>query len=39
MEHLAASPVTGFRTHVRSHYAWREIYRKQIDLLIRKGDG
>jgi mannosylglucosylglycerate synthase len=37
LEHLAASPVAGFRTHVRSHFAWREIYRKQIDVLIRKG--
>jgi glycosyltransferase involved in cell wall biosynthesis len=37
LEHLAASPVTGFRTHVRSHFAWREIYRKQIDVLVRKG--
>ncbi len=37
LEHLAASPVAGFRTHVRSHFAWREIYRKQIDILIRKG--
>jgi mannosylglucosylglycerate synthase len=38
-EHLTASAVTGFRAHVRSHYAWREIYRKQIDVLIRKGAG
>ena len=37
LEALAASAVAGFRTHVRSHYAWREIYRKQIDVLIRKG--
>ncbi len=37
LEHLAADPVAGFRTHVRSHFAWREIYRKQIDVLIRKG--
>jgi mannosylglucosylglycerate synthase len=37
LEHLAASPVTGFRTYVRSHFAWSEIYRKQIDVLIRKG--
>jgi glycosyltransferase involved in cell wall biosynthesis len=36
-EYLAASSVGGFRTHVRSHYAWREIYRKQIDVLIGKG--
>lgn len=39
LEHLASSRLFGFRTHVRSHYAWREIYRKQIDLLIRKGEG
>lgn len=39
LEQLAASSLLGFRTHVRSHYAWREIYRKQIDLLIRKGAG
>jgi mannosylglucosylglycerate synthase len=39
LEHLTASRVAGFRTHVRSHYAWREIYRKQIDVLIRKGVG
>lgn len=37
LEHFAASPVAGFRTHVRSHFTWREIYRKQIDVLIRKG--
>jgi mannosylglucosylglycerate synthase len=37
LEHLKASAVAGFRTQVRSHYAWREIYRKQIDLLIGKG--
>jgi len=37
LEYLITSPVAGFRTHVRSHYAWREIYHKQIDLLIRKG--
>lgn len=35
---LSSSPFSGFRTHVRSHYAWGEIYRKQIDLLIRKGE-
>lgn len=39
LEYLAASPVTGFRIHVRSYYAWREIYRKKIDGLIRKGVG
>ncbi len=38
-EVLAASPVAGFRTHVRSHYAWREIYHKQIEVLIGKGVG
>ena len=37
LEHLSSSPLFEFRTHVRSHYAWREIYGKQIDLLIRKG--
>ena len=37
LEHLAASQTAGFRTHVRSHFAWREIYQKQIDVLIRKG--
>jgi mannosylglucosylglycerate synthase len=37
LEHIAASPVAGFRTHVRSHFTWREIHRKQIDVLIRKG--
>jgi mannosylglucosylglycerate synthase len=39
LEHLAGSAVAGFRTHVRSQYTWREIYHKQIDLLIRKGAG
>jgi mannosylglucosylglycerate synthase len=38
-EYLTNSAVAGFRPHVRSHYAWREIYRKQIDVLIRKGAG
>jgi hypothetical protein len=37
LEHFAGSSVAGFRTHVRSHFTWREIYRKQIDVLIRKG--
>jgi glycosyltransferase involved in cell wall biosynthesis len=32
-------PEIEFRSHVRSHYAWREIYKKQIELLIRKGEG
>ncbi|MGE5465032.1 MAG: glycosyltransferase family 4 protein [Syntrophothermus sp.] len=36
---LSSSPLFGFRTHVRSHYAWREIYKKKIELLIRKGEG
>jgi mannosylglucosylglycerate synthase len=39
LEHLAASPVAGFRAHVRSRYTWREIYKKKIDVLIRKGAG
>jgi glycosyltransferase involved in cell wall biosynthesis len=37
LEYLATNPVAGFRTRVRSQFAWREIYHKQIDLLIRKG--
>jgi glycosyltransferase involved in cell wall biosynthesis len=37
LEHMTASAVAGFRTHIRSHYAWREIYEKQIELLIGKG--
>ncbi|MGE5373743.1 MAG: glycosyltransferase family 4 protein [Bacteroidota bacterium] len=39
LEHLSSSPLFEFRTHVRSHYTWREIYSKQIDLLVRKGVG
>jgi len=38
VEQLSFSPLFGFRTHVRSHYAWREIYSKQIKMLIRKGE-
>jgi glycosyltransferase involved in cell wall biosynthesis len=39
MDELAASRVFGFRSRVRSQYAWSEIYAKQIDSLIRKGAG
>ena len=38
LEQLSSSPLVGFRTHVRSRYAWREIYRKHIEILIRKGE-
>ena len=38
VEQLSFSPLFGFRTHVRSHYTWREIYSKQIKMLIRKGE-
>jgi glycosyltransferase involved in cell wall biosynthesis len=37
LAYFAGSPVAGFRTHVRSHFTWREIYRKQIGVLIGKG--
>ena len=35
---LSSNPLFGFRTHVRSRYAWREIYSEQIDLLLGKGE-
>jgi glycosyltransferase involved in cell wall biosynthesis len=38
VEQSSSSSLFGFRTHVRSHYAWREIYGKQIKMLIRKGE-
>lgn len=34
VEKLSSSPVTAFRAHVRSRYAWREIYQNQIDSLL-----
>jgi mannosylglucosylglycerate synthase len=39
LEQLVSSRLFELRIHVRSHYAWREIYRKKIDLLLRKGAG
>lgn len=38
LEVLSPSPLYRFRVHVRSQYSWREIYRKQIDGLLRKVD-
>ena len=38
VEQSSSSSLFGFRTHVRSHYAWREIYGKQIKMIIRKGE-
>jgi glycosyltransferase involved in cell wall biosynthesis len=35
---LTSSPLFRFRVHVRSEYSWREIFRKQIDELLRKVD-
>lgn len=37
-KNLSASPLFGFRVHVRSHYAWRQIYQQKIEMLIRKGE-
>ena len=34
VEKLSSSPVTAFRAHVRSRYAWREIYQNQIHSLL-----
>lgn len=34
LEHLTSSPLFGFRVQVRTQYAWREIYRKQIEALL-----
>jgi glycosyltransferase involved in cell wall biosynthesis len=38
LERLSSSPATRFRAQIRSQYPWREIYRKQIDVLLRKGE-
>ncbi len=35
-DQLTKSPLFGFRSHVRSQYAWREIFKNQIDLLIQR---
>lgn len=37
LDELSSSPVFGFRVQVRSEYAWREIYSKQIDPLLERG--
>lgn len=38
LEKLSSSPVFGFRVHVRSQFDWHQIYWKQIDVLLQKGD-
>ncbi len=38
VENLSVNPLFGFRVHVRSHYAWRQIYQQKIEMLIRKGE-
>jgi glycosyltransferase involved in cell wall biosynthesis len=38
VEELSASRLFGLRVHVRSRYAWRQIYQQQIEPLIRKGE-
>lgn len=37
-DELSSSSILQFRARVRSQYAWPEIYRQQIDPLLRKGD-
>lgn len=34
LEQLASSPLFEFRVQVRTRYAWREIYRRQIEALL-----
>lgn len=36
LRQLESSPRFGFRVQVRSRYAWHEVYRKQIEGLLRK---
>ncbi|HJS20347.1 MAG TPA: glycosyltransferase [Anaerolineales bacterium] len=36
LEELPSNPVFEFRVQVRSQYAWHEIYRKKIDVLLQK---
>jgi mannosylglucosylglycerate synthase len=38
LEHLTSSPLFEFRSQVRSKYAWRNIYERQIEQLLGKGD-
>jgi glycosyltransferase involved in cell wall biosynthesis len=38
VDKLFSSPQLGFRARVRSEYGWPEIYKNQIDPLLRKGD-
>jgi glycosyltransferase involved in cell wall biosynthesis len=36
LDHLSASIVLGFRVHVRSQYAWRQVYQQQIRPLLER---
>lgn len=38
IEYLLSSPLFEFRSQVRSKYAWRNIYERQIEQLLKKGD-